>query len=193
VRGFIKTVASLKIAAPRQFIYRTSTSDLQMILKEIDQYDVEAIVLLGKPELASDIMPLLQQRNMKQTIFGSLAVMDDQKAYGPEWSILEGMNLVTSGHWFTESGIEFQKAFQESFGYQPGAVAAYAYDGINLIIEVIKRSEPDRDRIIDAFAEMTYKIGITGEIRFDSYGNRIGIPDLMTVKNGIPIIIHRDD
>ena len=110
----------------------------------------------------------------------------------PIGTSFEGLNLVSSGHWFTEKGIAFQKAFQETYGYQPGAAAAYAYDGINLIIEVIQKSGPDRDKIIDAFAEINYKTGVTGEIRFDANGNRIGIPDLMTIKNGIPVVIKKN-
>ena len=80
----------------------------------------------------------------------------------------------------------FQKAFQGAFGYQPGAAAAYAYDGINLIIEVIKKSGPDRDKIIDVFAEINYKTGVTGEIQFDANGNRIGGSGIMTFKNRTP-------
>ena len=81
------------------------------------------------------------------------------------------------------------KSFQETFGYQPGAAAAYAYDGINLLIEVIQKCGPDRDKIIDAFTEMDFTTGVTGEIRFDIKGNRIGIPGILTIKNGNPYII----
>lgn len=192
VRSFIKTADSMKIATPRQYLYRSTTKDFQPALSEIDQYNIGAVVLFGKPSLASDIIPILQQQNPNLTIFGSLSVTDDQKASNPNWNILERMNLVSSGHWFTEKGIAFQKAFQEAFGYQPGAAAAYAYDGISLIIEVIKKSGPDRDKIIDALAEINYKTGVTGEIRFDTFGNRMGIPDLMTIKNGNPLVINTD-
>ena len=192
VRSFIQTTDSMKITAPRQFLYRSSARDFQMALSEIDQNDIEAIVLFGKPSLASDILPMLQQRNKDLSIFGSLSIMDDQKASGPDWNILEGMNLVSSGHWFTEKGIAFQKEFQKVYGYQPGPVAAYAYDGINVIIEVIKNTGPDRDKIIDAFSKIDYKAGVTGEIQFDKNGNRIGKVGLMTIDNGNPVPIEKD-
>jgi len=193
VHSFIMTAASMKIAAPNQFLYRSSDEDFQIALKEINQNDIEAIVLFVEPALASSIIPMLKEQNKSMAIFGSLLVMDDQKNSDPDWKILEGMTLVSSGHWFTEEGITFQKTFQEAFGYQPGAAAAYAYDGINLIIEAIKKNGPDRDKIIDTFTEINYKTGVTGEIRFDLHGNRIGIPDLMIIQNGIPVIIKKDE
>jgi len=193
VHSFVETAGLMNVTLPRQYLFKSSAKDFQMTLQEIDQNDVGAIVLFGKPDLVSDIIPLLRERNMNQPVFSSFSVMDDQKACNPNWKIFDGLNLVSSGHWFTEKGITFQKTFRETFGYQPGAAAAYAYDGINLIIEVIQKSGPDRDKIIDAFAEINYTTGVTGEIRFDSNGNRMGIPGIMTIKNGNPHVLAGDE
>jgi branched-chain amino acid transport system substrate-binding protein len=192
VNSFIKTAALMKIATPNQYLYQSSAEDFQVALKEIDKNDIKAVVLFVNPALASDIIPMLQKINKSLDIFGSLLVTDDQKGFDPDWDVLEGITLVSSGHWFTKEGIAFQKAFQEAYDYQPGAAAAYAYDGVNLIIEAIKKNGPDRDKIIDTFTEINYKTGVTGEIRFDLHGNRIGIPDLMTIKNGFPVVIKTD-
>ncbi|KPK87314.1 MAG: hypothetical protein AMS27_02745 [Bacteroides sp. SM23_62_1] len=193
VNSFIKTADSMKISAPRQIIYRSFADDSQKVLEEIDQYDVEAIILFGKPSLASEIIPLIKRQYKNLSIFGSISLMDDQKASDPRWSTLEGIILVSSGYWFTQQGIAFQEAFQDTYGYQPGPAAAYAYDGTSLIIEAINKYGPDRNKIIDGLAEMNYKTGITGEIRFDKYGNRVGIPGLMTIKNGKPLLIIADE
>ena len=190
--SFIRIADSMKIATPRQFVYRSSMQDFQPALDEINKYDIEAVILFGKPALASAIIPVLQQMNINLTVYSSLTIMDDQKAISPDWDILEGIILVSSGYWFTEKGIAFQKAFQEAFGYQPGSSAAYAYDGANLIIEFVKKYGPDRNKMINLFAEINYKTGVTGEIRFDNDGNRVGIPGLITVKNGKPVMIKTD-
>jgi len=192
VHSFAKAATSKNLKIPRQYIYESS-EDLLKTLREIDQHDIEAIVLFGNPALASEIAPVLHQQKMDQMIFGSFSLMDDQEASDPDWNILEGINLISSGHWFTEEGERFQNTFLETFGYQPGAAAAYAYDGINLIIEAIKKSGADRDNIIDAFTEMKYKPGVTGENSFDVTGNRTGNPDLMIIENGRPLVIKADD
>jgi ABC-type branched-subunit amino acid transport system substrate-binding protein len=100
--------------------------------------------------------------------------------------------LVSSGHWFTDGGMAFQKAFLETYGYQPGAAAAYAYDGINVILSVIRRAGVDRDRIIEAFAGTNHRSCITGEISFDAKGNRAGNASLMTVRNGKPCMLESE-
>ena len=62
-----------------------------------------------------------------------------------------------------------------------------------MIIEVIRKTGPDRDEMIDAFAGLDYRNGITGEIRFDTYGNRMGAAGMMTVTNRTPMIIKKDE
>ncbi len=189
---FVKVTSSLNLEAPRQFMYGSSGKDLPGILTEIEEHGIEAVVLFGGPEFASKIISLLKQRSMNQMIFGTLAVTDGQKTSSPDWSCLESSILVASGHWFTNEGIAFQKEFHKTFGYQPGAAAAFAYDGINVIIGVIKRAGTDRDRIIEAFVETDHKSGITGAIHFDENGNRAGCASLMTIKNGNPYMITED-
>lgn len=189
---FVKVCASLNIPAPRQFQYASSGQHLPQILTDIENFGTEAIVLFGDPEFATEIIAALEERSMNQMIFGTLAVTDGLKTTSPDWSYLEGSILVSSGHWFTKEGLAFQEEFQEAFGYQPGAAAAYAYDGINVIIGVIRRAGVDRDRIIEAFAEANHKSGITGDIQFDVNGNRSGCSSLMTIRKGNPYILAGD-
>ncbi len=188
VNTFIKTARLMNVTPPEQFLYKVSDPNLQEIFTEIEKNNIEAILLFGNPAFASDIIPVLQQQKMEQTIFGSLSIMDDQKSSSPDWSILEDIIMISSDHWFTEKGIAFQKEFQKLYGYQPGPAAAYAFDGTNVIIEVIKNAGPDRDKIIDAFSKIDYK-GITGEIQFDENGNRISEVGLMIIDNGKPLLI----
>ena len=192
VSTFVKVTSSLNIAAPRQFMYGQSGKNLPEILTDIEKHGIEAIILFGEPEFASEIVPVLKQRSMNQMIFGTLAVTDGQKTRSPDWNSLESIVLVSSGHWFTDDGIAFQEEFNKTFGYQPGAAAAYAYDGINVIIGVIKRAGTDRDRIIEAFVETNHKSGITGDIQFDENGNRSGCASLMIIRNGNPYMIAED-
>ncbi|VAW17419.1 Branched-chain amino acid ABC transporter, amino acid-binding protein (TC 3.A.1.4.1) [hydrothermal vent metagenome] len=189
VNTFLKIAGSMNIARARQFLYKSSGKGLPDILNDIEKNNVKSIILFGDTPFASKIIPMLKQRNMAQPIFGSLSIMDTQKASSPDWAIFEDMILISSGHWFTDKGTAFQKEFQEAYGYQPGAAAAFAYDGINVIIEVIKRAGPGRNKIVDAFAETDYKNGVTGEIKFDVNGSRAGNAGLMIIKNGCPVAI----
>jgi branched-chain amino acid transport system substrate-binding protein len=150
-----------------------------------------AIVLFGNPFFASRVLPVIKKLNHNKVIFGSLLLTDDLNISGPDWNMFEGTILVSSGQWFTEEGSAFQKTFRNTYGYQPGAAAAYAYDATSLIIQAINRSGPDRDKIIDNFNGINLK-GVTGNIEFDNHGNRLGMPGLMIVENGIPVVINSD-
>ena len=188
VNTFFKTAKLMNVTQPEQFLYNVSGQDFQEIFTEIEKKSIEAILLFGEPAFASEIIPLFQQYKIEQPVFGSLSILDDQKASSHDWNILEDIIVISSGQWFTEKGIAFQKEFQKAYGYQPGPVAAYAFDGINVIIEVIKKAGPDRDKIIDAFSTGNYS-GTTGEIQFDENGNRIGKVGLMMIKNGKPLVV----
>jgi branched-chain amino acid transport system substrate-binding protein len=186
---FARVTAAMGAESPRQFSYLQKGKDLPEILASIEELGTEAIVLFGDPDFAAGIIYAMRQRGMNQMIFGTLAVTDGLKATGPDWNTLEGAILVSPGHWFTDGGMAFQQAFRETYGYQPGAAAAYAFDGINVILAVIRRAGADRDRIIEAFAGTNHASGITGEIRFDDKGNRAGNACLMTVRNGQPCTV----
>jgi len=72
------------------------------------------------------------------------------------------------------------------YGYRPDAVSAYAYDAVNLIIEAIKKTGPDRDKIQKSLVNMKYE-GVTGMIHFDDRGNRLGSVCLMEIRKGLPV------
>ena len=192
VSTFVKVADSMNVRLPIQFINGPSGMDIPGILTAIENHGAGAIVLFGDPDFAYEIIHLLKQRGMNQRIFGTLAVADGQRAASPDWNTMEGLILVSSGHWFTAEGKAFQAAFYETYGYWPGAAAAYAYDGINVIIGVIRRTGPDRERIIEALVEVNYKSGITGDIQFDEHGNRSGCSGLMTIRMGNPYLISVD-
>ena len=81
---------------------------------------------------------------------------------------------------------EFQKAFQSRYGTQPDAYAAYAYDGMKLLIASIERAGLNRGEIMDAlraYRNKTYE-GVTGQAQFDPTLNNIAPISLARVENG---------
>ena len=74
------------------------------------------------------------------------------------------------------------------YGSRPGPVAAYAFDGMNLIIESIKKAAPDKEKVRIEMANIQYE-GVTGMIQFDDKGNRKGPFHLMKIGNGVPVEI----
>ena len=190
---FLKVIDSMNIKKPKQFLAKSSGNNFMEILNEIENFNVKHIVLFGNYQFASKIISLKNKLNMGQTIFGSLAIISNQKATNINWEIFEGAILISPGNWFANEWIAFQKEFTKKYGYNPGVAAAFAYDGTNIIIEAIKKAAPNRDDIIDELVDINYKNGITGKIQFDANGNRVGNSGLMIIKNSIPVELRKSE
>ena len=133
----------------------------------------------------------MRQNKMKQKVFGSLSVLGENELSDPEFVKNESIVLVSSGYWLRLKGLAFQQEFQRIYRNMPGEIGAYAYDGMNLIIEAIRNAGLDREKIQKSLAKIHYE-GVTGVIKFDDKGNRIGAATLMEIKNGIQIAVGRD-
>ncbi|MCD6200327.1 MAG: ABC transporter substrate-binding protein [Bacteroidales bacterium] len=185
INTFIKLAESRGVGKPRKFIYKPSDNNLKKIIQSIKNADIEAVVLFTEPAFAAAFTSLYRQNNMSLPLYGTLALLDDPKAHRLEWKYPEPVVTVSSNQWFTKKGIGFQEKFLKVYGYQPGPVAAYAYDAANTIIEAVKKAGTDRDKIIEALSAIHHQ-GVTGEIYFDEKGNRAEMPDLMILKDGVP-------
>lgn len=195
VRAFFREAKQKGIPEPELFVISDAETQLHKTVSGITAKNFEAIVLIGSNEFAIEVMAIFNQQKNRIPVFGTLAVSDNQKTQNTKWSQLE--NLIFAGPEFlvTEKGHAFQKKFQEKYGYQPGPAAAYAYDGMNVVIEAVKMAKPaltnvidDRDKIINAFLNISYSNGITGNIEFDEDGNRLDSITFIKIENGKPVL-----
>ncbi len=191
LKSFVKKTKLDGKADPLQLFYDNSSQDFNDLLDQIIKADVNCIILFGKPMASLKLIHQLRQRKMILPVFGSLSVLDEKELSEKELKDYEGVVLITSGHWLRSKGLAFQEEYQRAYGNIPGAVAAYAYDGMNLIIEAIRNTGLDREKIQKSMAKTHYE-GVTGTIQFDGKGNRLGAAGLMEIKNGIPTAVGRD-
>jgi branched-chain amino acid transport system substrate-binding protein len=179
----------LKIAGkpdPTQIFYNNREQDFAGLPDQIVKGDAKGIILFGLPLASRKIMEELRQKKITLPVFGTLSVSGYEDTEETEFKSFDRAVLVTSGHWFTSGGQSFRQEFFKKYGYQAGPVAAYAYDGVNIIIEAVKNTGTEREEIQKYLKDIKYK-GITGLIHFDEKGNRIGEAELMKIKNGIPV------
>ena len=127
---------------------------------------------------------------MNQPVFGTLALLGETKLLEGELASFDDIMFVNSVNWLRPNGIDFKNSFKRKYGKNPTEVAAYAFDGMNLIIEAIRSSDYDRDKVQEAMSKSYFK-GVTGPIQFDKRGNRRGNPDLKELKNGILVTIKK--
>jgi branched-chain amino acid transport system substrate-binding protein len=81
---------------------------------------------------------------------------------------------------------QFRQRFVDRFQTEPDAYAAYAYDGVNMLIAAIQMAGPNRGKIMDAMRkyEMKSYNGVSGKAFFDYTLNNISPVTFARVENG---------
>ena len=170
-------------AGPSQLVRRPlpeTAGDLDSLLNRLEDEEVRGIVLFGPGSTTGALMRRLRARGMRQPVFAPLSSADLARR-GSERSGVEGLIVVAPGHWGTAEGRAFQRAFRAAYDHAPTAVSAYAYDGLMVIVEAVRRAGLDRQRIRDALADIDYGQGVTGRVRFDDRGNRVADVELIEI------------
>ena len=190
LKSFVKKSKIAGKAVPIEFSYNNSSQDFNDMVNHINKADVNCIILFGHPSASLKIIQQMRKRKMNQTVFGSISLLDENELSEQGMKNYENVVLISSGLWFTSTGMAFLQEFQRLYGYQPGMVAAYANDGMSLIIKAIINAGPDREKIQEFLVKINYE-GVTGPIQFDEKGNRAGSCNLMEIKNGTPSAVER--
>ncbi len=175
---------------PLQLLYKNPDKDFNILIDKLIKADVNGVLLFGQSVASLKFINQLRQKNMNQPVFGTLSLMGETEFSEGKFANFKDITFVTSVNWLGSNGGYFKKAFQRKYGKDPTEIAAYAFDGMNLIIEAIKSSGYDRDKVQEAMSKSNYK-GVTGTIQFDKRGNRIGNLELKELINGIPVNVKK--
>ena len=190
LENFVKKTKLTGKANPVQLFYDSQAQDFNGLIDQINSADVRGIILFGKPSASMRIISQLKERKMNQSVFGSLSLLGENEISGQNMKYYENVVLISPGNFSGSKGLAFREEFQKTYGKMPCAVAAYSFDGINLLIEAIRNAGLDRENIQRALAKIRYE-GVTGLIQFDDKGKRVGTPGLVEIKNGVPVTVER--
>jgi len=191
VKCFEREAAAAGKPDPALFYYDKLIHDFNNLLEQVNKSEAGCILIYGEQEPSIELLKQIQLKNLKQEVFCALTVFSEKSLSEQELQKTGTVVIVTSGYRMNSRGSAFREDYQNAYGNIPGDVAAYAYDGMNLIIEAIREAGTDRDKISQTLAKIQYE-GVTGIIRFDEKGNRLGDPELIQIKNGIPVFVNKD-
>lgn len=149
-----------------------TAGDFDSLLNRLENEQVQGVVLFGAGSRTGALVGRLRARGMRQPVFAPLSSADLVR-WGSGRSDVEGLVVIAPDPWATAEGRAFQRAFEAAYDHAPTAVSAYAYDGLMVIVEAVRRAGLDRQRIRDALADIDYGPAVTGRIRFDAMGNRV--------------------
>jgi ABC-type branched-subunit amino acid transport system substrate-binding protein len=124
---------------------------------------------------------------MNLPVFSTLSVLNENEVSNSGMKTMENRIQITSSPWSKSRRSSFNDEFQRKYGNLPGTVAAFSFDGMNVLVEAIKKTSLERENIQKALSEIHYE-GVTGIIQFDQKGNRSGSLIIAPVINGTPAI-----
>jgi branched-chain amino acid transport system substrate-binding protein len=183
--SLIKKIKAANQTEPVQFFYDIPGTDYNEIIDKIYKSRAEGIILLCKPSASLKLIKRLEEKKMKQIVFGALSILNEDESSMQEQEENRNIVLFVSTNWSGPKGLAFSKEYQRFYGSFPGAVAAYSFDGMSMLIEAIRKAGPDRIEIQKMLTKMRFD-GVTGTIQFDEKGKRMGPVILTEIKNSIP-------
>lgn len=151
---------------------------------------MKALVVSGTFEWAKPVLEEIKKSLPEIQVYGLLHMTADGKIGAGFSSGVEGGIFVASQFCYTTPGQDFKKAYTDQYGYIPSPAASFTYDGTNLLIEAIRQTGPDREKIRDVISKIRYTQGATGPIEFDKHGNRISPVFMVRMIKGHPVILH---
>jgi len=165
--------------------YDPGTADYAEALARVEAVQPEAVVLWGNPDDLTRIVQQWHARHFTGQLVGfsrltlpaflhdtgdaadgvvAVALLNPEAAR-PRWQ-------------------RFAAAFRARFGNDPDFFAAYAYDGMNLIIAAIRRAGLNRTRVRDALFAVQSFDGASGRLEFDTTLNNVAPPWLAAARGG---------
>ncbi|MGQ9619936.1 MAG: ABC transporter substrate-binding protein [Bacteroidales bacterium] len=163
-------------------------TDFSSQLERIKKINPDAIQVWGNAKESALILLQIRKMGMKQPVYFSDRTVSNEflKIAGKE---AEG--IVTTCQYNPDSKepkyVAFKENYIKRFGMEPDVFAAFAYDGMNIIIKAIEKVGLNRALIRDVLTDMkTFQgyQGVTGPVIFDASWNNIRPIFVAKVKNG---------
>jgi ABC-type branched-subunit amino acid transport system substrate-binding protein len=188
--------AALRVGHPHVLEVRfdNGDTDFSTQLNRIKKLAPDAILIWGNAKESALILNQIRKMEMDQPVYCS------DRTVNPEFLKIAGRNaenIITTCQYNPDAENPKLKAFQinyeNRFNQQPDVFAAHAYDGMNILIDAIKRSGLNRTLIRDTMLDLkTYQgyYGVTGELILDPSWNDIGAIYYAEVKNNKFVFSH---
>ena len=157
--------------------FNDGETDFKTQLERIIVTNPDAILVWGNAKESGLILKQMREIGLKQPVYFSDRVVNPEfiSITGP---LAEG--IVTTCQYNPTADNPSLKAFQagylKRFGQEPDVFAAHSYDGMNIIIEAIRKAGLNRVLIRDVLADRkTFQNydGVTGKIILDESWNNI--------------------
>lgn len=170
VKSLMDTEEFQKHPASEQFKC-SSPDDFQELVQGIREKNPKSVVLFCEPELSLELIRFLRAEGLLMRVYSGLNIMHEHNFSSLVSDRVEDLYFVDNGTWMTDRDSDYVQEFHREFGHYPGAMAAYAFDAIQILVEAIEKSGSEPEMVKQNLSRTSY-VGKTGSIEFDRLGNR---------------------
>ncbi len=167
--------------------FAPDTTDFSAQLETLKSSGIDGLVIWGNASQAGSILKQMRAMGMQQPVFASSRACypETVKIAGPAAEGLVSISAIDPTR-TDPSWQQFRQRFLNRFHAEPDAYAAYAYDGMNMLIAAIQKAGLNRGKIMDALRqyEMKSYIGVSGKAFFDYTLNNIAPVTFARIQNG---------
>lgn len=167
--------------------FERGDQDFSTQLHMLQNAHVDGVVIWAEVPEAAKILKQMRAMGMKQPVFGPsrlcYAQIIDEAGTDAEGLITTAAidPTRTDPRW-----LQFLNDYRAKFQEDPDAYAAYAYDGMNLLLAAIEKGGLNRGKVMDALRDhqgQTYE-GVAGREQFDHTLNNIAPIYIARVEGG---------
>lgn len=189
VMEFQKEAAARNLEKPDTMVIREPQSCFDEKVAEIIQLRPEAIVIFGDIDQSGTIVGRIRKSFPGMPVFANSWCSQAEGWSHSGTDQTHAVRMISSGYWLREPGRKFITDYATKYGYSPGEAAAYAYDGMKMLILALKKAGPESQKLREMLISMEFRGGVTGPMKFDIHGNRVRpaelqacFPDSLAVK-----------
>jgi branched-chain amino acid transport system substrate-binding protein len=167
--------------------YAPDATDFSAQLNTLKSSGIDGLVIWGNASQAGVILKQMRANGMPQPVFASSRACYPQviAIAGAAAEGLVGVSAIDPNR-TDPAWQQFRQSFVDRFHSEPDAYAAYAYDGMTLLIAAIQRAGLNRGKIMDAMRqyEMKRYAGVSGNAFFDYTLNNIAPVTFARIHDG---------
>ena len=172
---------------PLQFNLEDNAQKTGFLAEKITESDADCIVLFCTTKASLELIRQIRKNNPKPQVFGPLSILNENELPAQELKLFDNNLSVPSGEWPEAENRKFRQEFQKKYGYEPGMTASYSYDAMRILIEAVRQAGKSDYELIQKSLKNIRFNGITGPVRFDDKGNRMGKFEVKKTRNGVPV------
>lgn len=175
---------------PETFFLDAKGENIKHIISEVKRSKNTAVIIIGKPVYSWELIDRMRENSMDHMIFGNLSILGEGVFSKRSIQNYDRIVLIGSEKWLNDKPLSFPDRYFKAYGYFPGAAAAFAYDGMQVLIDAIGISNLDRDKMKDAMMK-TQVLGYSGILSFNERGILKNEPGLIEIREGNPVLLEK--